>query len=1102
MPSTLLVSGASAGVQLHVGTHSVVNAAQGITAQGWRGAFGIPRVADASLPGLNVNFDFTVAATQLGSNVRLDFDANRPLTRASSGLELTWGLPSVVNAAQGAFAQGWHGTFGVPRVSPDVAGANLNFDFTAAYTPPPAANVGLYFAPGGPVVTHVGAGAHEWFGVHLIYNNARLVWPSGWIATRWGVPIIASGRGAHLDLDFTAAFVGQLGSNVRLDFDLNRPVAAKGWLDDPLGVPSIVNVAQGITTHGWSTKFGTARVSPDMLARNFLFDFFEALSAETALNIAFAFGEYRMTIPEGWVDHAFGTARIHTDGKVYPSGLAVAHTWGRPFVENRDRLLYPPGIAPLVLGVPDVAGEVLPATQRARVNGALDDAFGTAFVSGGVRIIDANASIQPLGFGIAMIAFSLRYVDAASMYVTTFGYPIVDKTHFLTNIGWLDEAFGLARVHDNSQEVGERGWSSAHFGNAVVDRSPRHVYPLGFRTTLEYADPSQRWGRPTARNTRQIIKVLEDIDGAMNGERFGSRLFMSVLNRNRTVQTWGQRDSHFPLTHTIHLTGRAVYPRGFDALDQGRPWWERALVAYAIRHVYPEPMEPGQVARWTVVIKTPQLFVASIPPSWGIGRPSVVKTRRYFDHIGGWESLRFGAAFVAPRVRHVTQYWPWESRFGQDHIVWYGTRRLALAGIDAGRFGGRNVLEIHFSRVFPHWPTRADAFGAETRIRNVTPEVHAYGYRQDEWGRTRIFNRENYYAIQGWRDSIVSRGAVIHDRTITIPVSSLKKGDTFGPRTEIHNQIPPLPPHQTVFASGGDMACIGALTVSGDSIYPTWDERTHFGRPTLTANSAFPASIRLFDQFGLPHLNATRRISPPGIEGWEHAFPSKPRVDPHTIYCQIAPPPNAVENNGGHFRLMDEEIHPGEAGGWPWFGNPEAQLKNRRITHRHGDGFQTADYTIGSFFGGETWVSNFRRYLYPTPISQFRKGYPTVNRFGELTVREPPFTEDFGTPHLGFPDGPFTRSIIVSGLTGAFGETRAELFNRELQATTAWGGVTFGLARVHPPEPAIPGMGEQTLWGDAMIAYRIRNLQPEGWDNFIAQETIGWFKDRMRVRRR
>jgi len=1117
--STLLVSGAGAGSQGSFGTASVVNAAQGAFAVGFSSyALGIARVSFDVL-GNSVLLDLTVAKSQLGSNVRLDFDTAQPATGAGVGSAIAFGSHGIANVAQGAFASGFDAVgFGIAtRVTRDVEARELALDLTVSFTQP-GTNVGLYFG-GKPLVAGVTLGAWETIpSTHLIYNNARLLYPTGFQNPQvWGIPFAARGNPVNFDLTVAVEAVNPV--SARLDFSANRPVMAAGGIAEwAIGTPTLTNVAQGAFEQGWeSVTFGYARLSGWAISRNLLLDFLDSYAPDTGQNVAFAFGELKTSLPQGWDSQAFGTPVAGTDGKLYPTGIYRAPLWGTHRVENSQRFIEPPSLTvSTALGVPNATRIEPPANQGVTTTGKIDGEFGTAFLSGGVRTIDlTDAAPIEGGYGTALIAYAIRFVEVPWSFFLTFGQTAIDTTHYVYPVGFDAIEWGDSFTHDQTQTVENIGGDSfTEFGEAELTRSPRILFASGFRTALEAANPSERWGSPILWNRNQIVEQLFS-PGPEDGGAFGSYISWFVENRNRVMAAYGHIDSRFPYTHLIDLTGRALLVAGFDAFDEGRAWNEKSLIAYANRNVAPEPIEPGFVSHWVVVQKTPQIFPDGIPSEEAFGQPEVVNTRRYYGWIGGIDSLEVGTAFVDFGVRYIEQYWPWEGRYGEP-TVWLYTRSLEPPSVVTDGFG-LTVVEEHFTIINPSWATRETPFGTETRIQNVTPQLWTFGAVQTEWGASGIHNEWTAYEIQGWDSSEVSREAVIKDRAQTVPVPTFNVIQ-FGANTQINNLIADQPTNRTIFPPSFETLAFGADThTNANTIYPGGFVATQFGQAVFSAMSLFPSGFRDFDKFGIPGLNATQWIllSSPILNNrgaeigtFSGGIPSPVdlaaddplhRLSPWTIWCHETPPAQAYANHLPHqnYDQMDYWLHT-ETSDRPVFGRPWVANANRTVFHYHND---NGSEIIGETFGNLE-AANRRRWLSPAGIKPPPRAFPKLNRFGELDLeRQGRDYLEFGDgTAIDFPAGPYTRSIIPQGISGAFGATHIDLFNREL-TQKPWASWVFGQARIHPPEPIIPPGLAATLFGDTMIDFKIRHVTPEGFDSFIAQESLGFFKDRMRVQR-
>jgi hypothetical protein len=784
----------------------------------------------------------------------------------------------------------------------------------------------------------------------------------------------------------------------------------------------------------------------------------------------------RYILPTGPAAGSFGTASVTNKLQItYPSGLA-AGSFGTASLINKNRYVIPTALDAFKGFGADTWISFLDRTLSP--GGIFAVQFGTAQLAGGIRELDlAGRGIAATSWGTTLVAYKQRFVYPNWFAAGAFGYPVVDQTHFVTTAGWDSSLWGTAYIHDNKQYVYPTAFQATAIGTPEVTRSPRIVAPTGF-VSLRDTLPNERWGTQTVWNLRQIVTQLNETTPG-DGGVFGSPIWMSIANRNRNLGTNGHRDSAFGLG-TIRNGAWALVPAGLDATQ-----WGSALVAYRIRHVYPEPFDAGWITNYHVVLKTPELFPVGFNRS-ALGTPGVQNTRRYYNNVGGFETSSFGTAFVAPRVRSIEPYYSYEGRVG-DPQVFHNPRAIVPEGFTGGF--GMAYVEEHFTIIFPSSVIRGRGIG-EPFIYNSTPNLYPYGYEQTLFGHTAVRNAWERYNLEGfWAGSFGK--PVIEYRTKTVRPSGLNATRT-GEHAEVRN-VDPDPPHeQAIQPTGFDAANLqGSHSIRGNSIYPSGFDAVKWGQHTVRLQGAIVSSFG-GEAFGLAKVSGPQYVTVTAIKPPDEADPTQKagRVDPYTIWCWTDPPPQAAANNGGSaYEIMDTVLHPDDPER-PVFGEPSVTHKNRYLL--------AGSPAIDSLFG-EPAVTLKRRTIYPVGLKAQRFGIPGLNATQWVICEYPADTLAFGYASIAYREGPdIPRYLYPSGLSGEFGVAWIDFYNRAL-GVTGIAGTSWGLARVHPPEPIIPVGLNATLWGDAFISLRIRNVYPDGFDATSWGFTPGDFTNRMRV---
>lgn len=922
-------------------------------------------------------------------------------------------------------------------------------------------------------------------------------------------------------------------------------VSTTGWDDAVIGDPlcswtqivlpaGFEALAMGAPTASWRQYVGAAgwlseRISNDAVVTiNVRADFtFNAIGYADPAAVHFMFGEVQGTlytvgtcygvfgatvvtagqrylVPSGISQGAFGTAVVTKTPAVEPAGFA-AGAFGGATTFLWTRYVSPSAISQGAFGTPTVWNfnqEVRPTgfnafggigtawasilNRTVAPAGIAGTTYGTARLESSIRYVDPPP-ILPTTFGTPRVEFGTRTVFPFFVPSLTFGTAKVDRTHYVDPSGLAAGAFGLQWVHDNTQGVDVQGFTQAAVGSdGRVSRSPQVAAPLGY--VLAETLPSERWGLPEVVSMRRYVTQIFSVT-PNDGGVFGSPIWMTVENRNRAVTPDSWNSGSVSRYATVENKARAVAPPGLDATA-----WGGHLVADRIRNVPTTGWDSSYFGNWLVVYNNARLapaqgFIATV-----FGTASVENTRRYFGNIGAGDQSAFGDSFTAFRIRTVAPYFNPDTSAVSEPLVWLSRRYVEPPSASVGPTWGTTVVYEHFNIVAPRF-TWVERVGEPfVHNRNFTPVP--YGYDMSEWGRPIVDNRNKYVEPPTLASTVFGSTAVEY-RTKTVKVSGLNAG-TVSPFARAAKTTPDPPAPQPIATTGLAATLYGLASVRTNVIYPNSSSLTTlFGSHTVHANSIFPQGIGFSSEdarFGDVKSNRPRSIFPVGIKDPWQVDPttSKPRISPHTIYCTFDVTTQAVLNNGGRWVQIDENIFTNLHPERPVFGTAFVSLGTRRVTTA---GHQ--DDTIGV-----PSVDLKNRKVAPLGMRGYvgipRLNYPQdilVERFGiEATA--------WGEPTVTNPWPVWLpRSIAPAGMVGAFGTARAELFNREIQLN-GWASLVMGTARVHPPEPVIPKMGVQTLWGTARVEFRIRTIDVPGADYLDMEAGFGSFRDRMRVRRR
>ncbi|HHW2038301.1 TPA: hypothetical protein ACUUEJ_004201 [Pseudomonas aeruginosa] len=775
---------------------------------------------------------------------------------------------------------------------------------------------------------------------------------------------------------------------------------------------------------------------------------------------------------------------------IRPTGFSAGGL-GSPSVKNFNQQAFPPGIAPGGLGRPQIenfnrtvvptgiylGGAGTPTVQNLRKyaapTGFVATLFGTAYLSGGVREVKTSG-FNAARYGTAFVAYDQRELKPGGIYQGAFGTPLIGFQRTLAPQGFEATYWGQTNVQDNSQRVYPVGRDMSALGVPGVDHNPRLVAPISIFSALE-------WGRAEVWNLRQV--VVPYAEPGDWGERFGT--FNYIENRNRVVGTFGHQSSRFGTPDVVN-GARAVVAQGMDATLWGNP-----LVAFAIRHIQPPGLDSLVMSNWSAVVNAARVVAAAGADTSRFGQAQAVNTRRYLERIGNWESLVMGVPFVAFRVREVVQYqFPDPPYPGQPEVQNLRSYvDLDGKGIAPGLLGFHDA-QVHRSIIAPRF-NYIDMVG-EPVVRNVTPEVAAYGHDSAEFGRAAAHNQWESYRFQGFDAALYGRPAVEY-RTKTVFCNGIRAG-AFGTPTCLWGD-PNLPFTRTLGVSGIDAsASFGIAKVGSNVIYPIGIDAFRAGNALVKANSIYPNGY--FGQaFGTPLLNYPQTAAPESIQAGE-SF-GKPVLNPLTIWAPFGAPQQAINNHGVRGHRIDAMYAKGginsDDGDRPFFGAPRVMIPGTQYV---------APFGLLAFRSNEAhWISLRRRTLLADGLKSLRMGFPALSKGGEAQAYGYDMSA-FGTAFVSiYVDPTIPRMVNPAGLLAlAFGAQVVQNQHRWIYPA-GFLATRHGAYLVGPPKRADNvSMGVMTAWGGPFVAFRNRVVQPPGIAGWAVSEyTAGQFDQRIRV---
>ena len=879
-----------------------------------------------------------------------------------------------------------------------------------------------------------------------------------------------------VDFNFTTSYTAPSGSAVSYNFGgAAGEILGDGWESLIFGDAEIGLKNRAIYPASFNNFYSGVAA---LVYRQFLVS---VSIDQSAFGGATIVNKNRYLLASGINQSAFGTATatnknryldLETRG-INQAGIGVAS------VINKNTTLYPTGIAGFKgFGFAgDGTGFISFLDRTLTPAGINQAALGGPVVTNQHRYVDLASRGIVATYGTALVAYAERTIYPTFLWAFASGTPLVGTRRYLEATGIEPGFFGLQYVHDNRQYPMPPGLDATLWGMPEVTRSPRILYPDGI--ALRDLWPSEQWGTQTVWNKTQYVGQIF-APGPDDGGAFGSYIWTLVENRNRVIFQYGHKDSAFGPHAIIDNAADPILPEGIST-PLGVP-----MVAYRIRRVYPDGLEPSWFSPYNALYNTKrEVSVAGINQS-GIGEPSMVNTRRYFQFYG-FEDSTFGTPFVAPAIRTLTVPLGPEGYHGY-HQVQLAKRYLFPTGFELPtQFGGPTVDE-HFT-IFRPSSILAKPMG-EPFIWNATPEIRPMWIVNTEWGDTHVRHQYRHVYTEGLLQTEMGRGA-IGDRTITVRptgYSALR----WGTGLTVRNMIEEPPQARTLQPTGYIASYYGTANVHGNDIYPTGFEATRWGQTIVYFLGAYPSGIGpLPNYIPAPWIKGPQWALPAAIPAPDDPLSPQPKtkhdLQPRTIWATFDVTPQATANHPGAWELMDRMLDP-DNDDRPRFGKPTVSLYYRWIRCTGWD----------SLLLGDPALTLRNRVVRPTGIRPKPFGIPVIPHTVYIDVYSGINQGVFGTPYLEKQN----REIYPIGLEPPeFADSMIDFYIRFLRPTGWDSFTTTDQHRLHPPEPIIPQGFSATLWGDSWTSNWLRNVTPEGFDASGSGYTPGQFRDRMRVTR-
>jgi hypothetical protein len=826
--------------------------------------------------------------------------------------------------------------------------------------------------------------------------------------------------------------------------------------------------------------------------------------------------------PLAWTYHQFGYATAYTLTQyVFPYNATPSSRFGTPSQANINRTIYAWGRSSSVVN--DDANIELRARLITGASAGLQVTFGTQYVADYYQVIRFVGAFWSEAFGTPKAEWLVRtlYVQPSADPPSVMP-PLVGRHVSLYPEGFQSSAFGTFIAY-NGIPVWPNGWRSS----AAADTLETRVRLQWRLLPTQSIGTVSSFDHATIYNLDQYVLHINGYD-TLDWATYG---LADVQNFIKTLRPFGWRSDRFAFYPADLRQPYQVIPATIAP-----PEISRQMISHWVRYLPLEGIDSYVPGRWIVVWKhAKEVYPTGISSEAFVDRPeSVVNRNRRFRMHWVLDSMEFGTAMVAYRVRRVYHWFPYlGSTFPITLDVRENPHPVFVTGWDQDRDRhAAPYVEEHFTIIhpwgkLPAWPPLYKGTLVENRNRSYRPGIFL-PLEQDRYGRPRVeLWIRNVYPEGKAPDNIFGRTDIRDNKQYPSMVPGLRSSVVPVTHKVEYTSITPYITRKVFAIEIGSTTAWGTAVFPRVQLFPTGISAPTPPQPVVKAMSIFPKTIRteteLDMRFGLPFIAGPQWITNVKLKAVPTEPDSvfgKPQLSHWTVWCRFDAPEQARQNHPGEdWTLVD---------GWKivkWdnplgqFGNQWVSLKNRRMYHWTSS-LQPAALLNGGIlevFGGHMVTLKHRR-IYASGRNFLRVGIidiPTSPR--TLYHFSSYFSEGFGTTRVQHPE-----EVGFSGVARAsgwksheFGTNAIELFNRTIGPPAAftsdlrYGSYVDGLdgIQLNPPPnyyaplnggqpPVMPGptrVGfpiKRQMTGiapvqepqAALVAYRIRNVYPVGTD--------------------
>lgn len=738
-------------------------------------------------------------------------------------------------------------------------------------------------------------------------------------------------------------------------------------------------------------------------------------------------------------------------------------------------------------------------------------------LSHGLREIIGKGYAAELWSRSTRVSYGVQTVGAISIYKDFASNHFVGRHQDIAVLGFEATLWGKRIIPESQTLYPEKFVKNDSV--AVVGFYVRHLYAKGF-ISLGQQD-GERWGAAVAYNLRQYIKQEYDENSGLTPPKIDG--WTLVEKRNKTIGAIGSNSQRMGYT-SIANNATALLPVGIAPTSgEAIP-----MVAGAIRYLLASGNDSLFMSYWAAVyndamVLSPKGFDSQL---FAVGA-SVVTNRRYYGFVGRIDSMVFGAPMVSDAIRTLSV----ESRYSINPpqidlpSIDTKTKYVDYTGFSHTGFGSPS-LSIHFNIINTRWAHK-DYLG-EPFVRNVTPELHAFGSDSNEYGRTAI---RTQWRIVGANGSLMTQIGLttIADTTRAVSVSAINSARISDKLVVIKGGAPPYS-NQVVsldtyfdypsqkYKDGFGIAPPVPLYADRATIYSnnimalSVDRSGVFGATKVTANSIIVkagyheflvgAGTKIANSATLISFNDRNDVK---VDS-ESVF-GKPRMSPHTIYSVIEAPQQAIDNHiKVPMHLVDSISYTGylELKG---VGKPFIESSIRTVSRV---GLRDQSWVVPN----GVVVSLGLSVISPIGVAAPYLGLPKIPFSAQtITCENKGSADKFGL--LGVTSHYYgSQDVLPAGYNASTlpNEHWIALKNRVVSAVGTdlsqlgqskrydnpymWQGL-----RVGELVPFTIKGSDMLVFGDSTISLRIRDISMTGFDDLRITYDPNKFKDRMTVKR-